>query len=201
MDNFKVLDQTSDEELIKLYQEGKIEIGDYLIERFFPLVLSCSRHLFLTGQEQDDLYQEGTVGLFKAFRDFDSNKKVKFSTFASVCIMRQQTKAIEASNRMKHFPLNNYLSIYEDDDNHVALIDSLESNEYDDPEKLFLAIDSYKDALEKIQSVLSPMENKVLELYLKGLDYKAIGKALDKEEKSIDNAIQRIRNKVKKLEI
>lgn len=199
MESLDVLNQISDEELIKMYQEGRIEIGDYLIERFFPLVLSCSRHLFLTGQEQEDLYQEGTVGLFKAFRDFDPKRQVKFSTFASVCIMRQQAKAIEASNRMKHIPLNNYLSIYDDSSDRGALIDTLESNEYDDPEKLYLAIDTYKDAMEKIQNVLSPLENKVLDLYLKGMDYKSIAEALQKDEKSIDNAVQRIRSKVKNV--
>lgn len=200
MEDINVLNEKQDEELIKMYQEGNIEIGDYLIERFFPLVLSCSRHLFITGQEQDDLIQEGTVGLFKAFRDYDSKKKVKFSTFASVCIMRQQSKAIEASNRMKHFPLNTYLSIYDDSTEKGALIDTLESDEYDNPEKLYLAIDSYRELMEKIKEVLSPMEHRVLDLYLKGMDYKSIGRVLDKEEKSIDNAIQRIRTKVKTVD-
>lgn len=193
------LNEKSDEELVGLYQRGEIEIGEYLIQRFFPLVLSCSRHLFLTGQEQEDLYQEGTVGLFKAFRDFDPSKKVKFSTFASVCIMRQQSKAIESSNRMKHFPLNNYLSIYEASDEHLALIDTLESDEYDDPEKLFLAIDRYKEVMAEIHKLLSPLENKVLDLYLKGLDYASIAKELDKTEKSVDNALQRLRKKIENV--
>lgn len=200
MEDLNVLNEKQDEELIQMYQEGNIEIGDYLIERFFPLVLSCSRHLFITGQEQEDLIQEGTVGLFKAFRDFNPDKKVKFSTFASVCIMRQQGKAIEASNRMKHFPLNSYLSIYDDSTEKGALIDTLEADEYDNPEKLYLAIDSYRELMENIKKVLSSMELQVLELYLKGMDYKGIAKTLNKDEKSVDNAIQRIRSKVKNVD-
>ncbi len=199
MEDTLSLDQKTDEELVRMYQDGELEIGAYLIKRFYPLILNCSRHLFLAGAENEDLYQEGTVGLFQAFRDFDSNRNVKFSTFASMCIMRQQSKAIEASNRLKHQPLNNYLSIYEDSADHVALIDTLSSPEYDDPLKLFTEAESYKELMAKIKKELSTFENQVLELYLKGMDYKSIALDLQKEEKSIDNAIQRIRGKVKKI--
>ena len=199
MEDTLSLDQKSDEELVLMYQKGELEIGGYLIKRFYPLILHCSRHLFLTGAENEDLYQEGTVGLFQAFRDFNQSKNVKFSTFASLCIMRQQSKAIEASNRLKHSPLNNYLSIYDNSGDSVALIDTLASHEYDDPLKLFTEAESYKELLHRIKEELSSFENEVLDLYLKGLDYKTIASRLNKEDKSVDNAIQRIRSKVKKI--
>ena len=199
MEDTNILDQKSDEELVRMYQEGEIEIGAYLIKRFYPLILSCSRHLFLAGAENEDLYQEGTVGLFQAFRDFDCERNVKFSTFASMCIIRQQSKAIEASNRLKHQPLNNYLSIYEDSSDHVALIDTLSSHEYDDPLMLFTEAESYKELMGRIKNELSKLENQVFDLYLKGNNYKQIAVILNKDDKSIDNAIQRMRVKVKKI--
>ena len=199
MEETVLFDEKSDEELVQMYQDGNLQVGEYLIKRFYPLVLSCSRHLFLTGAENEDLYQEGTVGLFQALRDYDKSRNVKFSTFASLCIMRQQSKAIEASNRKKHLPLNSYLSIYDDSFSDIAFIDTLSSRSYEDPLKLLTEAESYKEMMGRIKKELSGFENQILELYLKGMDYRSIAASLSKEEKSIDNGIQRIRTKVKKI--
>ena len=195
-----VLGQKSDEEVVALSQSGQTGLDSYLIHRFYPLVLKSSRRLFLSGGEQEDLFQEGTVGLFYALQRFSPEKNVKFSTFASACILHYQLKAIEAANRKKHGPLNSYISFYETlEDGESTLMDTLASGRYDNPEELFLAKENYQEMQQKITDALSPMENKVLSLYLEGMDYKSISRELGKEEKSVDNAIQRIRNKVKQL--
>ena len=198
MRNEEIYDKKSDEEVVMLFQSGKIESDSYLIRRFYPLVLRSSRHFFIAGAEQEDLYQEGTVGLFEAMKGYDPKKNVRFQTFASACILNHQMKAVEAANRKKHTPLNTYVSLYATDDSQKELIDTLESKQFDDPEKLFLEMETYRDLMEKITDILSSFENRVLERYLMGEDYKTISEALHKDEKSIDNAIQRIRSKIKK---
>ncbi|MCR4798293.1 MAG: sigma-70 family RNA polymerase sigma factor [Lachnospiraceae bacterium] len=196
--NEQQYDQISDEDLVAIFQSGNMEMGSYMIHRFYPLVQRCARHLFLTGAETEDLYQEGTVGLFEAMKKFEVGRNTHFQTFASACIMNYQLKAVEAANRLKHSPLNTYISLYSTDDANKELIDTLESKEYDDPEKLFLSMENYRDLRAKVYEILSPFENKVLDAYLSGGDYKDISLQLNKEEKSIDNAMQRIRRKIKK---
>lgn len=187
-------DSYTDEELIRKLRGGEREVEDYLLAKYKQLVRGKSRALYLTGGDQEDLLQEGMLGLFKAIQEYDESRDARFVTYASTCITNQLYKAVSASMRKKHQPLNDSLSLNElvDESNWDA------ANE-DSPERILLEQESYIGIGKKISDVLSPFENKVLALYLKGSDYVRIAKDLGKSPKSIDNALQRIRKKVRSV--
>lgn len=109
----KRYDQMTDEQLIVALRNGESEITDYIMEKYKYLVRKRAKAMFLIGGENDDLIQEGMIGLFKAVRDYDIKQGVSFASFAQLCISRQIYSAIEASKRKKHMPLNSYISLYE----------------------------------------------------------------------------------------
>ena len=189
----------SDEELVVRYHSGDNEAADYLVDKYKNLVRMRARTYFLAGADNDDLIQEGMIGLYKAIRSYNSEKKVAFMTFASLCISRQIMTAVTASNRQKNSPLNTYISldtpVTDEQGENVVLSDVIASKEDGNPEDLFIAKEQSGLTIAKIFSSLSKMERQVLELYMEGLSYTEIATVLNKPPKSIDNAIQRIRGK------
>ena len=187
-------DGVSDEELIARLRAGETAIEDYLMEKYKGLVRQKARAMFLIGGDTDDLIQEGMIGLFKAVRDFQTDKEASFATFARVCIDRQIYSAIQNSNRQKHQPLNSYISLSEQDgENEEHLGDNWGEN----PESIIIDQENVQDLEQEITATLSPMENQVLEYYLAGNGYGEIARIMGKTPKSIDNALQRIRIKIR----
>lgn len=190
-----------DEQLIRNLRAGESEIMDYIINKYKSVVRKKAKAMYLLGGENDDLIQEGMIGLFKAVRDYDVNQENSFQSFADLCISRQMYTAIKLSQRQKHIPLNSYVSLYESGDEsseekHFPLIEQLKDEKENNPEILFIDKE-YNEAMEQLlKDKLSDLENRVLYLHLKGEDYRSIAKLLDKSPKSIDNALQRIKNKV-----
>ncbi len=181
----------SDEQLVSAYREGRAEAADVLMERYKPLVLRQTSARFLVGGDRDDLIQEGMIGLYKAIRDYDAEKAASFSTFASLCVDRQIMNAIEAAQRAKNQPLNSSVPLLDKEwEDEAAVADS--------PEKIVIEQVTAGERLSEIRRKLSPLERKVLELNISGLDYREIAKRLGKEPKSVDNALQRIRKKTQK---
>ena len=182
-------------------------ITDYLCDKYKNLVRKKANALYLIGAEKEDLIQEGMIGLFKAIRDFSPEKESSFYHFAELCITRQMYHAIEASQRLKHAPLNSYVSFFEETgkEGGITLEDVLEADTDQDPEKLLILRESYRDFYDGLEQRLSPMEKQVCELYLQGQNYHQIADILGKSSKSIDNALQRIRKKIseqrKKVEL
>ena len=187
-------DNISDEELIARLRDGETIIEDYLMEKYKGLVRQKARAMFLIGGDTDDLIQEGMIGLFKAVRDFQPGREATFATFARMCIDRQIYSAIQNSNRQKHLPLNSYVSLNQEDESGPIWELSVEN-----PEEIIIDQETTRDLQQKISDYLSPMENKVLDLYLKGEGYVEIGRILGKSPKSIDNALQRIRAKIREV--
>lgn len=187
-------DNISDEELIARLRDGETIIEDYLMEKYKGLVRQKARAMFLIGGDTDDLIQEGMIGLFKAVRDFQPGREATFATFARMCIDRQIYSAIQNSNRQKHLPLNSYVSLNQEDESSPIWELSVEN-----PEEIIIDQETTRDLQQKISDYLSPMENKVLDLYLKGEGYVEIGRILEKSPKSIDNALQRIRAKIREV--
>ena len=187
-------DNISDEELIARLRDGETLIEDYLMETYKGLVRQKARAMFLIGGDTDDLIQEGMIGLFKAVRDFQPGREATFATFARMCIDRQIYSAIQNSNRQKHLPLNSYVSLNQEDESSPIWELSVEN-----PEEIIIDQETTRDLQQKISDYLSPMENKVLDLYLKGEGYVEIGRILGKSPKSIDNALQRIRAKIREV--
>lgn len=197
-------DRMTDEQLLCDYKNGNQEIMDYLMVKYKSMVRKKARAMYLLGGENEDLIQEGMIGLIKAVRDFDVTQKTSFSSFAELCVSRQMYSAIEVSNRKKHLPLNSYVSLYEDSEQvgegrSLPLIDTIESSKENDPEVLYFGKEYTEAFAEQLKELLSPLENHVLYLHLMGTDYRTIAELLGKSPKSVDNALQRIKTKAQKI--
>ena len=197
----KKYETMADEQLIKKLREGETAITDFIVDKYKTVVKKKAKAMFLLGGENDDLIQEGMIGLFKAVRDYDLNQEMSFASFADLCISRQMYTAIKLSQRQKHIPLNSYVSLYEvgndnEDTNQTPLIDQLQNVKDNNPEDLFLDKEYFHTMELELKQKLSDFEGRVLHLHLMGEDYRTIAKLLDRSPKSIDNALQRIKQKV-----
>ena len=189
----------SDEELIEKLRAGDAEIADYIMEKYKPLVRKKTNAMYLIGGEPEDLIQEGMIGLFKAVRDYNPEKEASFFAFAEVCISRQLYSALEASNRKKHIPLNTYVSFSSQEDSEGVHLEQMITEQTISPEQLLIEQEGKREFFDQLEEKLSPMEKKVLYLYLEGSSYTQIAEYMDKTPKSIDNTLQRIRGKIKTL--
>ena len=194
----------SDEELIIRLREGEQEVMDYLMDKYKNLVRDKAKSMYILGGDSEDLIQEGMIGLFKAVRDYDCGRDASFYTFADLCISRQMYTAVQASKRLKHSPLNSYVSLYErssegTDNEEKNLIEALAARTQMSPEELFLDKERVEDLERAIETELSSFEKQVLDLYLTGMSYTQIAKVLGRDEKSTDNALQRLKSKIRKL--
>lgn len=203
MDARKKYKDLPDRELIERLRDGETEVMEYLLNKYKPLVKKQARTMYLIGGENDDLIQEGMIGLFKAVQEYDGKKGMSFRSFANLCIGRQLSTAIEASRRKKHLPLNSYISLYgeesDGDEEPGNLIDVLRDAGGGNPEDIILSRESADLFKAKLDASLSDFEQKVLYLHLMGTGYVKIAELLNKSPKAVDNAIQRIRAKAKKI--
>lgn len=192
--------QCSDEEIIALIRQGNEDAIEYLLKKYSPLVKKSIRTLYLIGADTEDLSQEGMIGLFKAIQNYRGDNSASFYTFAKLCVDRQIYTAIKASNRKKHSPLNSYISFYSRmNEEEAELIENLEAGNDSNPEHVVLDRENTLHIEGLLQEHLSRMEKEVLSLYLEGQAYADIAQTLGKPIKSVDNAVQRIRDKVKRL--
>ena len=195
MDEYQKL---ADEELIQKLREGDERIMDYILEKYKPLVLRKANAMFLIGGDTDDLIQEGMIGLFKAIRDYRSDRETSFFHFAELCINRLLYSAVEASNRKKHVPLNTYVSFYsQTTEEGKSLAETLLTDQMDDPEQLVIEQENFTAFWEQLREQLSALERQVLDAYLEGKNYRQIAEELGKSPKTIDNALSRIKGKIR----
>ena len=190
--------EMSDEQLIGQLRSGDSGVMDYILDKYKPLVRKKANAVFLIGGETDDLIQEGMIGLFKAVRDYDGGREASFFSFAELCITRQLYKAVEASNRKKHAPLNTYISFYSEtgEEGH-SLAETLTTGGMGDPEQMIIDQENLKQFWDGLREHLSPMEQQVLDEYLQGNNYQQIAEHMNKPPKTIDNALQRIKTQVR----
>ena len=187
----------TDEELIRQIRNQDSAAMDYLLNKYRNMVKRETREIYIIGADSEDLMQEGMIGLFKAIRDYNEDKKCGFHTFATLCVKRQICTAVTSSKRKKHYPLNHYVSFYsQDEETNSSVMDMLAAEDMSNPETNLLLQERLGGIMEQIDTVLSKYERQVLEMYLDGCSYGQIAEALGKPEKSIDNAIQRIRKKM-----
>ena len=197
-------ERMTDEELISRLRGGDQGVMDFIMVKYKSMVRKKARAMYLLGGENEDLIQEGMIGLIKAVRDFKEEQGASFQSFAELCVSRQMYSAIEASKRKKHFPLNSYISLYEESEvqkngRKMPLIDTIEPEQETNPEALYFGKEYTEAFVEQLKEKLSPMENRVLSLHLQGTDYRQIAELLGKSPKSIDNALQRIKGKAEKM--
>lgn len=195
-------DDYTDEQLIHMLREQSSDtITDHLMEKYKPLVRKMANALFLIGGETEDLIQEGMIGLFKAVRDFREDKDTSFYHFAKLCINRQLCSALSASNRKKHQPLNCYVSLSAEEQEDGRTMENLLIGYTDNPEEMVIEQELWDEFQRSLWNNLSKMEQRVLQLYLDGNSYTQIAERMDKTPKSIDNALQRIRQKIGTLKV
>lgn len=194
----------TDEQLIGELRAGDEAITDFIMEKYKNMVRQKAKAMYLLGGENDDLIQEGMIGLFKAVRDYDPGQETSFASFADLCVSRQLYTAIVASRRKKHLPLNSYISLYETgsaeaDGSTQPLLEMLVDDKEINPEEMLLNRESMEQVEGKLREKLSSLENRVLYLHLQGIDYTTIAKLIDKSPKAVDNALQRIRAKAQEI--
>lgn len=196
-------DNLSDEQLVELSTKGDTIATECILSRYKNLVRSKARMYFLVGADKEDIIQEGMIGLFKAIRDFSPKRQVSFCGFAELCIKRQIITAVKTATRQKHMPLNSYVSLSKsmyEGESEDAIETIPDSGVQSNPEQLFISKENTAFLNERMNEVLSTLEKNVLTLYMEGKSYQEIAKALARPQKSIDNALQRVKKKMEKFE-
>ena len=187
-------EELNDDRLVEMGKSGDSDAIDCLIQRYRQMILAIARSYFLAGGDTEDLIQEGMLGVFRAIITYKSGKST-FKSYAYVCIKTAILSLIKKSTRDKNKPLNGYISLsgYLDND---ADKSEISGAELFDPEREYINKEAELELKLKINNLLSKYENKILGLYLQGYSYDEIAKKTNKETKSIDNALQRIRKKI-----
>ena len=194
--NYKTM---QDEDVVEVAKGDDYLATEYLISKYKNVVKGKARSYYLIGADNEDIVQEGLIGLYKAIRDYDRNKLTSFRVFADICITRQIITAIKTATRQKHIPLNSYVSlnkpIYEDDSDRT-LLDIMPGAKHMDPQDLMISREKLDEIEKRIEELLSDLELKVLMYYIDGLSYQEMSEDLGRHVKSIDNALQRVKRKL-----
>lgn len=191
----------TDDEIVIQARSGDERALEYLLRKYQNFVKAKAKSYFLIGADKEDIYQEGMIGLFKAIRDFKDDKLASFKVFAELCITRQIITAVKTATRQKHIPLNTYISLNKpiyDEESDRTLLDIISGIKVSDPEELIIGKEELKNIEFQICEVLSDLEMEVLMSYLDGKSYQEIACDLDRQAKSIDNALQRVKRKLEK---
>lgn len=191
----------SDEDIVELAQLGDQSAVEFLVDKYKNFVRAKARSYFLIGADKEDIVQEGMIGLFKAIRDYKTDKLTSFRAFAELCITRQIITAIKTATRQKHIPLNSYVSLNKpiyDEESDRTLLDILSTTKITNPEEIIISREEFVFIEKKMGEILSSLEWKVLMAYLEGKSYQEIAVELKRHVKSIDNALQRVKRKLEK---
>jgi RNA polymerase sporulation-specific sigma factor len=193
--------ELEDNYLIALAKQGRPDAYDRILKRYHGFVRLKASSYFLIGGDSDDLIQEGMVGLYKAIRDFRTDRESSFRNFAELCITRQIITAVKTSTRNKHTPLNEYISFSatpaaSGGDGDPTLDELLPGPTAHDPANQAISTEELHSLVECLSSVLSDLESAVLSLYLDGYSYETVAERLECDTKTVDNALQRVKRKV-----
>ncbi len=193
------LEHLTDEEIADLAKNGNVGALEYLINKYKNFVRAKARTYFLIGADREDIIQEGMIGLYKAIRDYRCDRQASFRAFAEICVTRQIITAIKTATRQKHIPLNSYISLNKpvfDEESERTLGEVVTTGKAGNPEDLFINQENLLDIESTMTRILSPLEQKVVALYLEGKSYVEIAQQLDRHVKSVDNALQRVKRKL-----
>jgi RNA polymerase sporulation-specific sigma factor len=186
--------------LIALAKQGDPTAYDRIVRRYYGFVRLKASSYFLTGGDSDDLIQEGLVGLYKAVRDFRTDRESSFRNFAELCITRQIITAVKTATRNKHTPLNQYVSFSSSPaasgDGEPTLEEVIAGPGVHDPVNQVISSEELRALVACLSTVLSELESRVLSLYLDGWSYEQVGERLECDTKTVDNALQRVKRKV-----
>lgn len=195
----------NDNELLSYVSENNEEASEILYKKYLPLITNIARKMSMyvknTGVEVNDLIQEGMLGLSNAINEYSDDKNTIFYTFAKTCIERKIITAVTAARRLKHRPLNDSVPLEASkvtDDNQVFLDEVIGDNK-DNPENMLLDSENFNEIISLAKEELTDFEMQVFELRISDFGYKEIAEILEKDIKAIDNALQRIKSKLKKI--
>lgn len=188
----------TDEEMVRMAQEGSSTATEHLIAKYKEIAKVKATKYYIIGGDKEDVIQEGMIGIFKAIREFDETKDASFKTFAEICINRQIISAIRKANMQKHQILNESVSLSGDHNTSegAVTIEEMVGSEEENPETLMLMQEIVQCLRNDDDNLFSAMEKNVLDRMLQGMKYKEIAAELGKSDKSVDNAIQRIKKKI-----
>ncbi|MBQ3184379.1 MAG: RNA polymerase sporulation sigma factor SigH [Firmicutes bacterium] len=189
----------SDRDLVLKAQSGDLDAEETLMRKYKETVKIKAKMYYMAGADEDDVVQEGMIGLFKAIRQYDADKETSFGTFAGICITRQIISAIRSADRDKHKALNTSVSLSDplkDESGEMTVEDTLRTNMAENPETLLVMKDIAGYILHNGDNILSDLEMEVLSEVLKGRSHEEIAEKLGKNSKSIDNALQRTKKKI-----
>lgn len=195
-------DDMTDEEIINEFKNGDLYALEHLLNKYKNFVRFKARSYYLIGGDSEDVIQEGMIGLYKSIIDYDESKMCCFKHFADICINRQIFTAIKTATRQKHMPLNSSISLNKPiygKDSSVKLLDIIGEGGKIDPEEVLIYREELLRLKNKVQEVLSKLELEVFLLYIEGISYEEIAMEIGRCNKSIDNALQRIKRKLKKI--
>ncbi|ADL67984.1 RNA polymerase sporulation sigma factor SigH [Thermoanaerobacterium thermosaccharolyticum] len=201
IDLYNVFSSMDEGDIVEEAQRGNQAALEFIIDKYYSFVKAKARSYFLVGADKEDIVQEGMIGLYKAIRDFKSDKLSSFKAFAELCITRQMITAIKTATRQKHIPLNSYVSLNKpifEEESDRTLMDVVSSECISDPEELIINREEYVNIENKIGEMLSDLEWEVLISYLDGKSYQEIAVELRRHVKSIDNALQRVKRKLER---
>ena len=193
--------QLEDGYLIALAKQGHADAYDRIVRRYYGFVRLKASSYFLAGGDSDDLIQEGLVGLYKAVRDYRTDRESSFRNFAELCITRQIITAVKTATRNKHAPLNQYVSFSSSPasasgDGEPTLDEVIPGSPVHDPVNQVISSEELRSLVGCLSTALSELESRVLALYLDGYSYEHVGERLDCDTKTVDNALQRVKRKV-----
>lgn len=196
-----IYESMEDEDVVEEARTGDLLALEYLLTKYKSFVRLKARSYFLIGADNEDIIQEGMIGLYKAIRDYNRDKLTSFRAFAELCITRQIITAIKTATRQKHIPLNSYISLNKpiyDEESDRTLLDIISGTKITDPEELIISSEELYFMESQIIELLSDLEWDVLMAYLDGKSYQEIAEELDRHVKSIDNALQRVKRKLER---
>ncbi|MGZ4387474.1 MAG: RNA polymerase sporulation sigma factor SigH [Gaiellaceae bacterium] len=193
--------ELEDLQLVLKARNGDDVAMDQLMRRYTGFVRLKASSYFLAGGDSEDLIQEGLVGLYKAVRDFRTDKETSFRSFAELCVTRQIITAIKTATRFKHAPLNTYVSFShtpagQDSDGECSLGDALPGPAVHEPSVMVVSTEELQSLVMCLGTGLSPLEADALRLYLEGSSYEEMAERLECDTKTIDNALQRVKRKI-----
>lgn len=198
----RVVSSDLEREVVSEVQQKDAEDVELLITKFEYIVYKKASTYFLVGSDRDDVVQEGFIGLYKAICDYDENKRASFKSFAELCVTRQIISSIKSATRLKHTPLNSYVSIYKPanmEDSERTIIETIVNDATVEPLLWLEKREQINHVKSELMKALTKLEWEVFRLYVQGWSYEEISERIGRHEKSIDNALQRVKRKVTEL--
>lgn len=192
----------TDEGIAELARNFDGDALEFLLNKYKNFVRAKARSYFLIGADREDIVQEGMIGLYKAVRDYRPTRLTSFRAFAELCVTRQIITAIKTATRQKHRPLNSYVSLSKpayDEESDRTMMDVISSTKISNPEEIIIGREDFSSIETKMGKILSPLEMQVLKKYIEGKSYFEVADELKRSVKSVDNALQRVKNKLEKL--